>query len=83
MTVHVTIAVDEAVKADLDEWALARGMPVGDMLAEVLADYVQEHRDLVEGVARGRAALAAGDVLDHEDAVAEFAKIRAEWLNPA
>ena len=84
MTVHVTIAIDETTKADLDAWALVRGVELDHVLSEAVIAYVEDnHRDIAMGVAKGRAALAAGDVVDHDDAVAEFAKVRAEWLSRA
>ena len=76
MTVHVTIAVDEAAKAALDAWASDRGVPVDAMLAEAVSLYVAEERELQAAIAEGLADIEAGRVLSHEQVVAQFAKRR-------
>lgn len=77
MTVHLTIPVDEAAKADLDAWASDRGVPVDAMLAEAVSLYVAEERELQAAIAEGLADIEAGRVLSHEEVVAHFAARRA------
>lgn len=77
MTVHVTIEMDEAVKADLDAWASDRGVPVDAMLAEAVTLYVAEERELQAAITEGLADIEAGRILSHEDVVAHFAARRA------
>ena len=77
MTVHVTIPVDEAVKADLDAWASDRGVPIDAMLAEAVSLYVAEERELQAAIAEGLADIEAGRVLSHEEVVAQFTTRRA------
>jgi predicted transcriptional regulator len=79
MTVHVTIPLEDEAKAELDAWAQARGVPVADLLTDAVGTYLAEHRSIAAARSRGQAALAAGDVHDHADVVAEFAERRAVW----
>ena len=83
MTAHVTIPIDDAAKADLDAWAEARGVPLADILADVVETYIVETRSLAETAAIGRAAVASGDVHDPDDVVAEFAERREAWRSRA
>ena len=83
MTVHVTIQIDDTAKAELDAWANARGVPLASLLADAVEIYVAETRSLAETAARGRAAVAAGDIHDHADVVAQFAVRRKAWRRRA
>ena len=83
MTAHVTIPINDAAKADLDAWAEARGVAVADILSDAVETYIVETRSLSNTAARGRAAVASGDVHDHDDVVAEFANRREAWRSLA
>ncbi|MDP3377050.1 MAG: hypothetical protein Q8S53_01700 [Brevundimonas sp.] len=72
MTVHVTVPVDETVKADLDAWAESRGVSVGTVLSQVVEAFVAERREIEAAVAEARADIAAGRVPSHEDVVARL-----------
>lgn len=88
MTVQVTIALDEAVKAKLDALADARQAPIDDIVAMAVWDMVVEeeaapvvsaHEEAAfeAAVERGLNALAEGRVHSHEDVVAALAAQRA------
>ena len=79
MTVHVTIPVDDAVKADLEELARTRGLGIDDMLAEAVSAYVDDQRALQAAISEGLADIEAGRVMPHEDVVAELRARRAGW----
>lgn len=79
MTVHVSVPIDEAAKADLEAWAAARGVALDAMLAEAVEDYVSWRREVDAAIARGREAAEQGDLIDHDDVVAQFAERRAKW----
>lgn len=72
MTVHISVPVEDADRIDLEAWAQTRGVPVGSMVAEAVAVYVQDQREIISAVAEARADVAAGRVSAHEDVVAEF-----------
>lgn len=78
MTVHVTIPVDEAAKADLDAWADERGVSVGSMVAEAVEAYVADQRAMLAAIDKARASLDAGEGIPHEVVVAEMLARRAE-----
>lgn len=88
MTVQVTIALDEAIKAKLDALADARQAPIDDIVAmavwdmvaeEEVAPFVSPHEEAAfeAAVERGLNALAEGRVHSHEDVVAALAAQRA------
>lgn len=79
MTVHVTVPVDEAVKADLDAWAESRGVSVGTVLSQIVEAFVTERREIEAAVAEARADIAAGRVHSHEDVVARLKARRSDW----
>lgn len=79
MTVHVTIPVDEAVKADLDAWASASGVPIDAMLAEAVSLYVAEQREMQSAIAVAEASIAAGEGRSHEDVAERLRARRAHW----
>lgn len=83
MTVHVSIPIDEADKADLEAWARARGVSVDAMLAKAVDAFVAEQREIADAIARGREAAARNDLIDHADVVAEFETRRADWRRRA
>lgn len=79
MTVHVTVPVDETVKADLDAWAESRGVSVGTVLSQVVEAFVTERREIEAAVAEARADLEAGRVHSHEEVVARLKGRRSDW----
>lgn len=79
MTVHISVPVDDADRTDLEAWAATRGVPVGSMVAEAVADFVQDQREIIAAVAEARADIAAGRVSSHDEVVAEFEARRAGW----
>lgn len=77
MTVHISVPVDDADRVDLEAWAETRGVAVGSMVAEAVAVFVQDQREIIAAAAEARADIAAGRVSSHEDVVAEFEARRA------
>lgn len=74
---HISVPVEDADRLDLEAWAQTRGVPVGWMVAEAVAVYVQDQREIIAAVAEARADVAAGRISSHEDVVAEFEARRA------
>ncbi|MBU1345757.1 MAG: ribbon-helix-helix protein, CopG family [Alphaproteobacteria bacterium] len=72
MTVHVTIPVDEAAKADLEELALARGVGMDEMMAEAVSAYIDDQRELLAAIDDGLADIEAERVIPHEQVVEEM-----------
>ena len=83
MTVHVTIALDEAVKARLDAVALAEGRQSGDLLVEAAERIAHEEAALEAAIAEGEASLAAGKGIPHEEVVAQLRARRERWARTA
>ena len=79
MTVHVTIEMDETVKADLDEWARNRGVPVGTVLAEAVSLYVADQREMQAAIEEGLASLERGEGVPHEEVVSWLRQRRQDW----
>ena len=77
MTVHVTIPVDEAAKAELEELALARGLGMNEMMAEAVSAYIDDQRELLAAIDEGLADIEAGRVIPHEQVVEEMRQWRA------
>ena len=77
MTVHVTVPVDEAAKAELEGLALARGLGLDDVMAEAVAGYLEEQRAMLAAIDEGLADIEAGRVVPHEEVVAEMKRWRA------
>lgn len=88
MTVHVTIALDEVVKAKLDALADARQAPIDDIVAMAVLDMAveeggapfvsaDEEADFEAAVSQGMKSLAEGRVHSHEAVVAALAAQRA------
>ena len=83
MTVHVTIEMDEAVKAKLDALADLSGRPSGDLLVEA-AERIARERDLLDAaIAEAEASLVAGEGIPHEDVVARLHARRVRWTAAA
>ena len=88
MTVHVTIALDEAVKAKLDALANARQAPIDDIVAMAVLDMAveeeaapfvsaDEEAAFAAAVEQGLKSLGEGRVHSHEEVVAALAAQRA------
>ena len=77
MTVHVTIAMDEAVKAKLDALAHGRGVPVDEIVASAVADRAAQEAAFLAAVDEGLKSLDAGEGVPHDDVVAEVMRQRA------
>ena len=83
MTVHVTIALDEAVKAKLDALADARQAPIDDIVAMAVLDmavedeavpfmFAEEEAAFEAAIDEGLRSLDAGKGIPHEVVVAEL-----------
>ena len=83
MTVHVTIEMDEAVKAKLDAVSMSRGLPSGDLLLAAAERIAREHDALEAAIADAEASLAAGQGVPHEEVVARLRARRARWIDAA
>lgn len=83
MTVHVTIEMDEAVKARLDALSMSRGRPSGDLLVEAAEQIAREQDALDAAIAEAEASLAAGRGIPHEEVVARLRARRARWTAAA
>ncbi|CAN5204819.1 hypothetical protein BH09PSE1_BH09PSE1_18750 [soil metagenome] len=77
MTVHVTIAMDEAVKAKLDALAAGRGVPVDEVIAYAVEDMTAAEDAFLAAVDEGLKSIAEGRVHDHADVVAAVEAQRA------
>ena len=83
MTVHVTIEMDEDVKARLDALSASRGRPSGDLLVEAAQRIAHEQDALDAAIAEAEASLAAGKGVSHEEVVARLRARRARWTAAA
>ncbi|KQS53975.1 hypothetical protein ASG17_13560 [Brevundimonas sp. Leaf363] len=83
MTVHVTIEIDEAVKAKLDALSISRGRPSGDLLVEAAERIASEQDALDAAIAEAEGSLAAGEGIPHEEVVARLLARRARWTAAA
>ena len=83
MTVHLTVPMDEAAKAALEDLALARGMGLEEVVAEAVSAYVREQRALLAAIDEGLASLDAGEGIPHEQVVANAMRRRAERARAA
>lgn len=78
MTVHVTIALDEAVKAKLDALADSRRVPVDEIVAAAVSEMAAEDAAFLAAVAKGLKSVAEGRVHSHEAVVAAVRAQQAE-----
>lgn len=83
MTVHVTIEMDEAVKAKLDALAASTGETLGVLLVEAAERIAREEAVLSAAIAEAEASLAAGKGIPHEEVVARLHARRAKWTAAA
>ena len=65
----VTVRLDIATKARLDELAQHTRRTKSFLAGEAIADYVERELAIVEGIKRGLADIEAGRVTSHEDAM--------------
>ncbi|QYF87148.1 CopG family ribbon-helix-helix protein [Brevundimonas sp. PAMC22021] len=72
MTVHVTIALDDAVKAKLDALADARRVPVDEIVTQAVSQLAADDAAFHAAVEAGLASLDAGRGVPHEDVVARL-----------
>jgi predicted transcriptional regulator len=77
MTVHVSIAMDETVKAQLDALALTRDLSPDVVVAEAVSAMAADDARLVAAVDVGLASLNAGRGIAHDDVVTALAQARA------
>ncbi len=70
----LTIPLDSATSAALDEIAVATQRPKADVAATLLAELARTEADTVAGIKRGMADAAAGRTTSHEDAMARLRK---------
>lgn len=78
MTVHVTIALDEAVKAKLDALADARRVPVDAIVTQAVSQMAADDAAFDAAVEAGLKSIAEGRVHSHEDVVAALRARQAE-----
>lgn len=78
MTVHVSVPVDAAAKAALEDLALARGLGLEEVMAEAVSAYVRNQRALLAAVDEGLSSLDAGEGIPHEQVVSNAMRRRAE-----
>ena len=83
MTVHVTIEMDEAVKAKLDEFSASTGATPADLLIEAAAVVAARHDALEAAIAEAEASLDAGEGIPHEVVVARLRERQAKRLAEA
>jgi len=66
MTVHISVPLDEAQKAQLEAIAEASQESVGDLAARAVAEFLEEDAAFRAAVEIGLAAARAGEVDDFE-----------------
>ena len=78
MTVHVTIEMDEAVKAKLDALADSRRLRVDEIIAYAVTEMAADNDAFLAAVDEGLASLDRGEGIPHEEVVADAMRRRAE-----
>ena len=77
----LTIPLDPATEAALDEIAAAARRPKADVAAELLAGFAKDEAQTIAAIKRGMADVAAGNTTSHEVAMARLRKTaRGEWV---
>ena len=70
------VILDTQIPAELDEklsrLATARGKSKSRLVREALAEFVLSEEAFTAAVAEGRAAVDAGDLIDHEEVMREI-----------
>jgi predicted transcriptional regulator len=70
----LTISLDAATEAALDEIAATTKRAKADIVAEALAAFVRDEVEIIAAIKRGMADVAAGRTVSHEDAMARLRK---------
>lgn len=70
----LTITLDPATEAALDEIAATTKRAKADIVAEALAAFVHDEAESIAAIKRGMADVAAGRTVSHEDAMARLRK---------
>lgn len=70
----LTIPLDSATEAALDEIAAATKRPKADIVAQAIADFVKDEAETVAAIKRGMADVAAGRTTSHEAAMTRLRK---------
>jgi predicted transcriptional regulator len=75
------VILDTQIPAELDEklsrLANARGKSKSRLVCEALAEFVLSEEAFAAAVAEGRAAVDAGDLIDHEEVMREIDQLLA------
>jgi len=71
MTVHVTLSLAEAQKAELERLASRENISIEVLLARLVEQQLEEWRQVDEELAEAQADFAAGRFVDHAVVVAE------------
>lgn len=80
MTVHMSIELDDAEHARLEELAAYHGVSVKKLVKESAERLLAEDRAFLAAIQKGRDDVKAGRVFTHEEVVARSAKRREELL---
>ena len=76
------VALDARIPASLDErlsrLASSRGKSKSTLVREALAEFVLSEEAFAAAVAEGRAAVDAGDVIDHDEVMREIDALLAK-----
>lgn len=71
-TTTMTIRVNKATKEKLERLARGTKRSKSYLAAEAVSAYVERELEIVEGIQRGLADVAAGRVVPHDEAMAEL-----------
>lgn len=71
-TTTMTIRVNKATKEKLERLARGTKRSKSYLAAEAVSAYVERELEIVEGIQRGLADMAAGRVIPHDEAMAEL-----------
>lgn len=71
---NLTISLDAATEAALEEIAATTKRAKADIAAEALAAFVRDEAETIAAIKGGMADVAAGRTVSHEDAMARLRK---------
>lgn len=71
---NITITLDPATEAALDEIAAATKRPKADIVARAVADFARDEALTIAAIKRGMADVAAGRTTSHKDAMMRLRK---------
>ena len=77
MSTTLTVRLDDDVKERLGRLASHTRRTRSFLAAEAIEAYVAREIEIVEGIERGRADVAAGRVVPHDEAMAELEAVIA------